>query len=116
MQLKVAFSPQHYLGSLKEIYRILKPNGFLLFGTPNSKSLRKLLFRPGQIGSTAHHREFSMDECRDLIQKAKFKIIYNRFNPYLDLIKKSPQSFLYYLIVRMIPRFQESIEILAVKR
>jgi len=105
---------ENHLNTLKEIYRVLKPNGFLLFGTPNSKSLRKILFK-NQVDFSVHKREFSMKECVKLIKEAKFNIIYSEYGIYLDSIKKTPKFFLYYLIVKIIPGFRECIEILARK-
>ncbi len=75
---------KNYLGSLKEISRIIKPNKFILFSTPNAKSLRKVL----RIGKRdkGHFREFSMQECLFMLQRAGFKIISNKeiLNPHLS--------------------------------
>lgn len=112
---------QNYLGSLQEIYRITKPNGFVLFGTPNAKSLWKL-FKNKKINKV-HIREFSMNECLAMLRMVGFDIIFNKFMPYLDYTKKypfdytrkEPVHFLYYYFVKYIPRLQESILILAKK-
>ncbi len=95
----------NYLGSLKEIYRILKPKGFLLFETPNSRSLRKI-FGIGNINK-GHIREFSMKECSMMLQKADFDIVFT---------KKDPIHFLYYLIVKLVPKLRESILCLGMKK
>jgi SAM-dependent methyltransferase len=111
---------KNYLGSLMEIYRVIKPGGFLLFGTPNSKSPWKLFKKKR---TSVHIKEFSMSECVSMLRAAGFNVIFNRFMLYLDYAKKhpfdytkaEPAHFLYYNVVKCIPVFRESILILAKK-
>ncbi|MEI8067724.1 MAG: class I SAM-dependent methyltransferase [Candidatus Shapirobacteria bacterium] len=71
---------------LKEIRRILKPNGYLLISTPNIASLpRRLMLllginpiietTPNKIDSSGHIRYFTFKSLSNLIKENKFKII-----------------------------------------
>lgn len=71
---------------LKEIYRILKPNGQLIITTPNLASLgSRLTLLQGKIpwmienelgnGNSGHMRYFTFNTLEDLLTRHKFKVI-----------------------------------------
>lgn len=71
---------------LNEVYRLLKPKGFLILSTPNLASLGRrlsLLFgfnpiielSPNEISSSGHIRYFVKKTLFDLLKKHKFRII-----------------------------------------
>lgn len=66
---------------LSEIHRILKPNGILFVGVPNSQTSWKKLQRSVGISSYSdpdHKIEFSEENIRQLLKKNKFRI--TKFN------------------------------------
>ena len=102
-----------HLESLREMNRILKKDGSIILTTPNIKSLRKLLFGKGQIDLNVHPHEFEMNELLDITKKANFKIIYKEYMPYYS--KNSIKYLIYYLVVKLIPPFRETLIIFAKK-
>lgn len=69
---------------LNKVYFVCKKGGTLILGTPNrnrlSNKLRKLLGRkivyPLKLDNDCVHlREYALDELRELVQKAGFKVI-----------------------------------------
>lgn len=114
---------KNYQGSLDEIYRVIKPKKFILFSTPNRHALWKF-FLPDRVNKE-HIKEFTMKECLMMLKTAGFSIIFNQFMTYLtysknyyfiDFTKFRPIYSLYHSVVNFIPKFRESILILASKK
>ena len=103
---------KNHFNSLREIKRILKPNGKIIFSTPNKNSLHRLLY---QDLSTYHFRLFGMKECKKFFDDLKMDILYSRYEKYLDFAKKDFKHFIYYLFVTFIPFFRESLLFVAKK-
>lgn len=70
---------------LREIHRILKSNGVLILGVPNSQTSWKRLQRSAGICSFSdpdHKIEFSQSSIRKLLEQTGFKIIYFGYGKY----------------------------------
>jgi len=103
---------KNHFNSLREIKRILKPGGKVLFGTPNKNGLHRLLYT--DLNDT-HFKIFDLQECKQFFNKLHMKIIYNNYENYLDYPKKDLIHYIYYLIVSLVPFFRESLLIIAKK-
>jgi len=91
------------ISTLKEVNRIIKPNGIMVLTTPNLYSLRKIiLFNLGNgfndpyeefeklhtIGHMGHIREYSSKEVKKLLEKTGFNIINVRYKTYHNVKRK----------------------------
>lgn len=75
------------LNHLREIKRILKPNGFIGISTPNFESLRARIEGRNWWGfkeSQEHLYFFSPKTLRNMLEKTGFEIVYNR-TEWIDL-------------------------------
>jgi SAM-dependent methyltransferase len=65
------------LGTLRQIHRLLRPGGLLVFNTPNLESLDAQLFKAYWIGYELprHLHVFSRRTLLALIEKARFRLV-----------------------------------------
>ena len=122
----------------KEIHKILKDEGFLIFSTPNIATLfnriKFLLGKPVLESldkvfqedhgdewphGIGHLREYTMSELVNLLKKYQFNIIKSNHIGNVDFIQDKKLNYLLYfysLIQKMIPQFRHFNLILAQKR
>jgi len=108
---------------LREIYRLLKKDGFLLISTPNIASFgrRLMLFfglnpiieiSPNEQNSSGHIRYFTFRTLKKLLKKHGFKIIIRR----PDIINFSSNGrFKLAFLARIFPNFSQSLIFLVSK-
>lgn len=75
---------------LKEVRRILKPDGFLLLAVPNRETTWKKLQRSVKITSFSdpdHKIEFSENSIKNLLKRSKFKIVFFNYGKYDTPVK-----------------------------
>jgi 2-polyprenyl-3-methyl-5-hydroxy-6-metoxy-1,4-benzoquinol methylase len=129
------------LAALRELRRILKPNGCLLITTPNLLSLQnRLSFVTGRacydtlempydaleaeerIGHAGHFRVFSMPEVLDLLQRTGFHVRYAGYHQLVEPDEAPQQVSLYALrmqfyhqLARWIPSLGNQLYLLATR-
>ena len=112
----------------KELNRIIKWSGKLIFSTPNLCSLANRWvmlmgkcpfppaeeqFKQGQRGY-GHPRLYTMDECVKYIADSGFRFC-NRRYIHPELESKGPASEMHHLICKLVPQFRASVFITAMK-
>lgn len=102
---------------LNEIYRLLKPNGYLILSTPNIASLpRRIMLllgmnpiieiSPNRLDSSGHIRYFTFKNLSKLIKENNFNII----KIFSDLINFHPQGKIQSkLVPKILPTIGQSI-------
>lgn len=84
----------------KELYRIIRTGGQLIFGTPNFARLKNRIklargispleqFHPDSTHGHGHVREYTMNECLNIMNKVGFNVSKREF-----INGKSPQHFI----------------------
>lgn len=71
--------------ALSEVRRVLKPNGILLLGVPNSQTTWKKFQRSAKVCSFSdadHKIEYSENSIKQLLKKHKFKIVKFSYGKY----------------------------------
>jgi len=127
------------LKTIRELHRMLKPQGILLLTTPNlyalHKSIRFMLGRSFNnpydefkkvetFGYMGHIREYSNREIKDILTKSGFavdKTIFRKFDdfskhPYLQFIPIKVLAFLLDFLMFLIPSFRPFQAVISTKK
>ena len=116
------------LFALKEIHRVMKPNGILLFSTPNLYSLGKVIsyLRGNSFndaidvietlyfkGYCTHFREYSSKELKGLLVRNGFNVIDIVFRNYDE--RPGTTNKIFYSINRLFPKTLQTINVICKK-
>lgn len=115
--------------TMKEIRRVLKPDGIMMLTTPNLYALERIisfatgrgLFKPYKqfeklhtIGHMGHIREYSTDEAKHFLENTGFKVIDTQYRIY-NKTKKKIIGPIMDLFCRVIPRVRPAQVIICQK-
>ena len=90
------------IANLKELQRVLHPEGFLMLSTPNLYSIRNvknMLLGKGfdnpyqqfeklhSLGHMGHVREYTLAQVKEFVEKTGFEVVYSRFDDYNHKLK-----------------------------
>lgn len=116
--------------AISEIYRVLKPDGYLFLSTPNAQHWHRVAFilagrrypdtEFGDDPTHRHHQLFSMCELRELLKAAAFEIVRSQYEDCYGLGRGKPRGGFAKRLARLLallPQFRkENIFILARRR
>jgi len=102
----------HPRAALSKIYKLLKPNGLLIFSTPDVTSLPSKLTRDKWVGyklSDEHLTYFSTNTAKHLIENSGFSVIKKNYvGKYVSLPMLSDRASLYHpLLGKIISIFEK---------
>lgn len=130
----LVYNPQK---ALKEIYRVLKPDGLVILTTPNAISLNKIIillerknikwggYKEFYKGSLyrRHNYEYTLEELKDLFNEAGFKIVksqylnyYSSLLPTINRFYLAPIRLLIVLFKKFFKSFRGDLFLIARKR